>query len=94
MTHRELAVLDAVNIATTRYRRPGRSFEATAAQITEVLNTDERIQDEYPISLTTREVAATLVLLRKKWTRHYPLVDKIDSRRWRLTSAGCDALGA
>lgn len=95
MNYREFAVLDAVNIATTRYRRPGHDFEATARQIAIVLNTDPRIRDDYTVQHTVAEVGATLRALSQGWPRRRePLVEKIDSRRWHLTDAGVRVLGA
>jgi len=96
VTHRELAVLDALNIASTRYRRKGNDYEATAAQIAKVLNTDERIQGTVTIPrLTPVEVGASLRLLGQGHpTRRAPLVEKIDTRRWRLTDTGVSVLSA
>lgn len=95
MNHAELAVLDAVNIATAIYRRKGHNFEATAAQIAEVLNADERIQKEFPVQMTTAQVGVELrALAGHRLFRFVPLVEKVDSRRWRLTAFGCKAMGA
>ena len=89
MNHRELAVLCAVNTASSRYRRKGHDYEATCAQITDVFNNEDDVQEGWP--LTTLEVGATL---RSMVNRREPLVEKIDSRRWHLTDAGVRVLNA
>lgn len=95
MTHRELAVLDALNIASTRYRRKGNDYEATAAQIAEVLNSDDRIQGAVAIHLSPAQVGASLRLLAQGHpVRRAPLAEKIDARRWRLTDTGVSVLSA
>lgn len=94
MTLRELAVLDAMNIATTQYRRRGHDFEATCAEVAETLDTDDRLQ-EYDLALTTLQVGAVLRRMAQGWPhRREPLVEKIDSRRWHLTDAGVRVLSA
>ena len=93
MTAREFYVLDAVNIATTRFRRRGHGYEATAAQIAEVLREDDRIGS--PFLLSSLEVGATLRSLAQGMPhRSCPLVVKVDARRWRLTGDGCRVLSA
>ena len=93
MNAREFYVLEAVNIATTRYKRKGH-YEATAAQIAEVLNTDERIGCPF-FPLTSLQVGATLRQLARDWpARRSPLVERVDTRRWRLSSAGLEVLSA
>lgn len=90
MNAREFYVLEAMNIATTRYKRKGHGFEATAAQIAEVLNTDERIAP-----LTSLQVGATLRALAQGLPkRRAPLVERVDTRRWRLSRAGLEVLCA
>lgn len=94
MNDREWFVLNAVNIATTRYRRPGNGYEATAEQIAEVFNFDDRL-NWHGMVLGTRQVGETLKYMAQGWPRrHQPLVEKIDSRRWHLTDAGARVLNA
>jgi hypothetical protein len=91
---REFYVLDAMNVATTRYKRRGHGFEATAAQIAEVLNTDERFGCPF-FPLTSLQVGTTLRALAQDWSkRRAPLVERVDTRRWRLSRAGLEVLCA
>lgn len=93
MTDREWFVLNAVNIATTRYRRPGHDYEATAAQIAEVFNTDERV-NWHGMLLDPRQVGETLKRMAQGWpTRREPLVKKI-GRCWAMTYAGVRVLSS
>lgn len=95
MTHREFAVLEAVNIASTQYKLTPHTYEATAAQIAHVHNTDERLIGAWPTYLDSRQVGETLKALGSGWpTRPTPLVEKVSTRRWRLTKAGVDVLCA
>jgi hypothetical protein len=101
MRMRELAVLEALNIASTRHSRhdpnePGRGYQATAAQIAEVLATDERFA-EYGLDLSARQIGATLAALHDRGRGTYSklpeaLVERVGSRRWRLSQGGVDGL--
>jgi ABC-type tungstate transport system substrate-binding protein len=96
MTDREYAVLNAVNVATTQWRRPGHDFEATAEQIAETLMTDERFAiyaamvDGWPLS--GRQVGATLGAMGAEGRIYGPLVERVDTRRWRLADKGLEVL--
>lgn len=97
MTTQEAAILDAVNIASTLYRRAGHDFEATAAQITEVLNTDERLRAEYApalLDLNSRQVGRYMsgLLGHHKYPRPEPLVTRLPGARYRLTRAALKAM--
>lgn len=98
MTDREYAVLNAVNIATTQWRRKGHDFEATAEQIAETLATDERFAgyaamvDGWPLS--GRQVGATLGALASDKRIYGPLVERVGTRRWKLADKGLDVLAA
>lgn len=102
MTDREWAVLNAVNIATTKCRRPGHDFEATAAQIAHTLQWDERLRCYQALiasdggwPLSGHQVGATLGALADNERGHFgALVRRVDTRRWRLTSIGARVLGA
>lgn len=96
----EYIVLETLNIASTRHSRPGAvgelpDYGATAAQIAEVVNTDERFARERQAlgRLSTQEVAGQLRnLARGPRTRREPLVERTHSRRWRLTEAALKVL--
>lgn len=88
-------VLWAANIATTHYRRPGHEFEATAAQIAEYVRSDA---EEYGTPYGDADavwVGARLRLMAMGCpTRPEPLVERVDTRRWRMTKAGVKVLSA
>ena len=110
MNLREFVILDAMNIATARYQRHPRDwktkslaerlryrgFQATAAQVAEVLLEDERLAEIGQFThLTSREVGETLGRMAQGYPeRRAPLVEKLDTRHWRLTDAGVEALSA
>ncbi len=99
MTHRELAVLEALNIASAIHSRPVRDgeriFQATAAQIAEALNTDDYVQGAYGRTHTPAEVGSTLGRMAKGWPyRRAALVERVNTRRWRLADAGLEAMSA
>lgn len=86
MNHHDLYVLEGLNIASTRFKRPGHTYEATAAQIAEVM------REEYGLTWPTGvTIGAKLGQMRN---RSEPLVEKVDRRRWRLASAGLKVLAA
>lgn len=94
MTRREFAILQAVNIATAKHRRPGHGFEATAAEIAETLNNDHHLA-EYGVKANTRSLGASLWRMSQgEPVRPAPLVERFDARRWRLTKAGLAVLVA
>lgn len=107
MTPQEHAILDAINFASTRHRDE-RGYGCTAAQIAEVLNTDERLAAEYApalLALNGRQIGNHLALLcgaragftdRTENGHRPPLVARYPDRpdRVYLTHAALDALGA
>jgi hypothetical protein len=102
MSARELAVMEALNIASTvhgRKPRPGdaplEDFQATAEQVRTHLETDPRVGECYAPSIRgmgTRKVAATLTGLLRRGRPYPPLVERAGYRRWRLTETGARAM--
>lgn len=96
MTLNEFAVLDALNIASTRQPAPGEDFWGTAAGVAEVLRTDDRFKD-YP-KLDARACGYVLrACVARPGVTRTPLVEQVGRRhggalKWRLTRAACQAL--
>jgi hypothetical protein len=100
MNQHEMAVLDALNIASTIHQGRPIGFEATAKQIAEVLATDEQIIDDYRDHVrdqSTHEIAVRLSRMSGRGNRWLPFGPLCESHRkgyWRLTSEGARFLGA
>lgn len=92
MNLREYEVLDGLNIASTIHMAERDAYKATAAQIAEVMRDDPRMGYAWA---TARNVGAILRGLSREWPfRRAPLVEKVDTRNWRLTAAGVRVLSA
>jgi hypothetical protein len=92
MTREEFEILDVLNIASTIHMHPKLGYRATALHIAAVGKTDPRFGYDW---MTSVKVGRRLGVMAKGWpTRLAPLVEKVDSRHWRLTDAGLRALGA
>lgn len=99
----ELAVLDAVNIASTRYRNARKDrYQATVGEIIEILRTDERMASYGAVArIGEQAVANYLSRLRGSrgaWRSFGPLVQKVGTKHgktvWALTDTGARVLGA
>lgn len=89
----EFRVLQAANVATARYQRPGHDFEATSGQIAYVLRTEFAAG----WARNGRNVGPSLCFMADGYPRRREaLVEKIPGRpnRWRLTRAGASVLCA
>lgn len=100
MKPRELAVLDALNIASTIHRH-GRRFQATAAQIAEVLRTDRRMIADHGAHAALPPQAVRTHLLRLETARSPgcpPLVQRVGTDGgqvlWALSAEGVGILNA
>jgi hypothetical protein len=94
MTIEEFAVLSAVNIASTRHQI-GQEFQATARQIAEVLNTDDRLRVDFPdVELTPLQTGQHLRYLADERWAFGALVQRVGTKKWQLTSSGARVLGA
>jgi hypothetical protein len=106
MTLQELAIADALNIASTIHQSREYGYEATAEQITEALQ-DPRLVEDYRdehLQMNTRQVARHLVSMAGRGSRgRYGFRDPARGRaiveqhrrgRWRLTDYGAQVLGA
>lgn len=96
MTLHEYRVLAALNIASARHARPkyvcgrdSQGFEATAAQVAEVY------QEQNPgPGFTAIEVGAALRELRRARGGREPMVERVGTRKWRMTSHGARVMVA
>jgi hypothetical protein len=98
MNLREYTVLEVLNIASTIYQRDGQ-FQASAVEMVEVFNTDRRFEAERRImGFSVRSMGGSLGRLaggKNAWpVRSQPLVERVGSRRWKLTRAGVGVLNA
>jgi hypothetical protein len=92
MTMHEYKVLDAINIASTRFQRKADTawecFQATAAEIAAVY-----IEQNPKEQITPRRIGATLRELRRTRQKpNMPLVERVGSRRWRMTRHGASTM--
>lgn len=95
----EYIVLEALNIASTIHRQD-RTYQATAAQVAHVLQTDRRFERERralgdTLIPNARWVGARLRALHLgRPVRRAQLVSRVTTRAWTLTTAALEVLTA